>query len=86
MKLPELEQLIRKAKRILPREEYNNVEVLVPTKEIFDGYFFSPCMGESGINEAGINEDSTEARLDFLLVPHGFFDEPFIHEVDPTLN
>ena len=73
----------------------DEMTVLIPTSMEFDGAFVSPCEGESGEADLGIfddEEDEKEAavlnkpitRKDFIIVPHGFFDEP--DGVQPELN
>ncbi|WP_407522722.1 hypothetical protein PDL71_15585 [Lacibacter sp. MH-610] len=60
--------------------------VLIPSKNEFDGVFYSPCTEDSGIAEMGLypdQEDEAEANLldkkttevSFVLVPCGFFEE-----------
>jgi len=63
----------------------DDVEVLIPMSEDFDGMFTSPCIGESGLQQLGIDEETEETVPAFLLAPHGFFeiDET---EIDHTLN
>lgn len=64
----------------------DDMDVLIPTSEIFDGYWYTPCAGESGINEMEFDEDSDERVPTFILVPHGFFDEEEEGGVIPELN
>lgn len=87
MKVWELKELLEEAD--------DQMEVLIPTSMVFDGVFISPCDGESGVADLGFYEDEDDeaeaallnkptTRKDFVLVPHGFFDEN--DGVDPELN
>lgn len=68
----------------------DEMEVLIPTGEQFDGVFRYPCVVESGVSEMGMydEEEEAEAKLlgkevtkeSFLLVPCGYFD--IDHEVE----
>jgi len=50
--------------------------VVIPTDmEVFDGYFYSPCVEESGPSTMGVNENLKTEEDMFILVPCGFFDE-----------
>jgi len=68
----------------------DNIDVLIPTSEEFNGIFFSPCLVESGISKMGIVDSIEELsepidevlssligeeKDEFILVPCGFFDE-----------
>lgn len=69
--------------------------VLIPTSMEFDGHFVTPCEGETGEADLGIFEDEEDekeaeslnkpiTRKDFVIVPHGFFEE---HKgINPELN
>lgn len=91
MTVKELKSLLEKAP--------DDMQVLIPMNagEGFDGYFFSPCVEESG--EAGLGtEDIDEEEIkemellnkplpqekSFVLVPCGFYEEK--HGVEPELN
>lgn len=63
--------------------------VIIPMGEQFDGYFKSPCEGESGVTELGINEEGDKTEESFVLAPHGFFEEEVDengNEIIPELN
>lgn len=73
-------------------EADDDMQVLIPLGESFDGAFLSPCMEESGIADLGIYEsedDEKEAALlnkpitekSFVIVRCGFFQE---HEGPPV--
>lgn len=67
----------------------DNMEVLIPVSQEFDGLFYSPCENESGViwipTDTTITaEDAQEMELlnkpvpekdVFVLMPCGFFDE-----------
>lgn len=77
MTVKELKKLLKKAP--------DDMQVLIPINGEFDGMFFSPCMGESGVSELGIDDEGDETESTFLLVPHGFFE--IDHDApDPQLN
>jgi hypothetical protein len=66
----------------------DEMQVLIPLNQEFDGQWYSPCVAESGTSEMGL-EDLDEEELkerellnkevkketSFVLVPHGFSDE-----------
>jgi hypothetical protein len=71
--------------------------VLIPVSQEFDGMFYSPCSGESGVTKMGTDPDVTEEELQgmellnkplpeeesFMLVPHGFGEEKnYKHELN----
>ncbi len=81
MKVKELKQLLEGVD--------DNMDVLIPTSQEFDGVFAHPCLQESGVSKMGIAESIeelnepidevlmplvTEEREEFILVPCGFFD------------
>ncbi len=74
MTVKELKQLLK--------DVDDNMLVLIPASTEFDGHFLSPCPSESGVGEMGLDEDEFETN--FLIVPHGFFDER--HGPPPELN
>jgi hypothetical protein len=63
----------------------DEMDVLIPLNGEFDGFFKSPCIEESGVNELGIgDEEDNETEKSFILVPCGFFDHA--EGPDPELN
>jgi len=83
MKVKDLKRLLHKPENI-SMEDWNETDVLIPMNGDFDGAFTSPCVKESGEADLGIDENSDETKMSFILVPCGFF-EP--HEgVPPELN
>lgn len=67
MTVKDLKQLLSKA----PDE----MQVLMPMTDIFDGYFKSPCVKESGVATLGVNENLKTEEDSFVIVPCGFFEE-----------
>lgn len=66
----------------------DEMQVLIPLTQEFDGVFYSPCIMESGVTEMGGDEDVSpddveelalvdklEMRKEFCLVPCGFSEE-----------
>ncbi len=67
----------------------DNVPVLIPVSQEFDGVFYSPCSVDSGVSQMGTEPDITDEEIDelkllnkpipeepaLLLVPCGFTDE-----------
>ena len=70
------------------KEAPRNMEVYIPMGEEFDGYFRTPCAGETGITELGLNELTNETESVFVIAPHGFFEEEIKDEgkIIPKLN
>ena len=48
--------------------------VIIPAGEDFDGFFYSPCLEESGIAEMGVNENLKTTENAFALVRCGFLE------------
>lgn len=85
MKVRDLKELLAMGCEGLTEEEFDNLDVLMPLTDIFDGYWKHPCPGETGVAELGIDEDDdTTPDLAFCIVPHAFFEEE--HGVFPELN
>lgn len=76
MTVKELKQLLK--------DVDDNMLLLIPASTEFDGRFLSPCVSEGGPGEMGLDEDEDEFETNFLIVPHGFFDER--HGPPPELN
>jgi hypothetical protein len=67
----------------------DNVQVLIPMTQEFDGAFYSPCSEDSGLTQVGTATDLTEEDIKemellnkpipeedaFLLIPCGFDEE-----------
>jgi hypothetical protein len=67
----------------------DNMKVLIPLTQEFDGAFYSPCSVDSGVSAMGTGEylseeEAKEMELlnkpipeedSFLLIPCGFFEE-----------
>ena len=67
----------------------DNLKILIPVSNEFDGFFYSPCKVESGVSKVGIGEELTEEDVEemellnkpipqedcFLLLPCGFSEE-----------
>ena len=49
--------------------------VLIPVSDYFDGFFYTPCVAESGVSELGINENLKTSEKSFVLCRHGFTDD-----------
>lgn len=63
-----------------------NVTVLIPETNHFNGAFYQPCLYDSGIIEMGEDEHSIEEPA-FVLCPCGFYDqEQHDHEKPEQLN
>lgn len=62
-----------------------DMDVLIPMTDTFDGYWKHPCLEESGPAELGMTEEEYgPTETSFVLVPCGFFEE---HEgPEPELN
>lgn len=59
------------------------MQLIIP----FDGgIFVSPCMGESGILEIGIEGEPGEDFESFVFAPHGYFEEKNGNDFIPELN
>lgn len=86
MTVQDLRKLVNEVPKHLTRKQFDAMQVIIPTSEEFDGYFVSPCLGESGVTELGINENSDETEESFVLAPHGFFEEQVEDDVIPELN
>ena len=82
MKVKELKQLLEGVD--------DEMDVLIPSSNEFDGLFFSPCLLDSGVSQMGIADSIEELsepidellssligkeQEEFLLVPCGFFEE-----------
>lgn len=85
MKVKDLKRLLIKPMD-LTMEEWNEIDVLIPMGEEFDGYFQSPCCEESGAADFGIDEQGDETDLSFILVPCGFFEHEDENFISPELN
>lgn len=61
----------------LMKDAPDEMRVLLPADmDIFDGRFKEPCTCDSGVAQLGIMEGVDDVHSnDFLLVPHGFFEE-----------
>jgi hypothetical protein len=87
----------------LLREVDPEMEVLIPMNESFDGFFRSPCAGETGVSEIAdiplehdehgglvIPDEEDEAMFPkkevFMILPHGFSEEPAEDHVHPEMN
>lgn len=63
----------------------DEIRVVIPQdSQLFDGFFYSPCVEESGKSEMGVNENLKTEETMFLLVPCGFFDKE--HDEREVLN
>lgn len=62
----------------------DELDVLIPMTDKFDGYWKPPCPEETGVSELGLTEDGSETQSAFVIVGHGFFDEEY--GVPPELN
>lgn len=65
---------VKQLKQLLAKAD-DDLQVLIPMGEDFDGLFKSPCVEDSGITELGVEEDSDETVTHFVLVPCGFYEE-----------
>lgn len=77
MKVRDLKQLLAKAD--------DDMDVLIPLTNEFDGFFRHPCMEESGVTTLGVNENLGTEADSFLIVPCGFFND-HTDAVNPDLN
>ena len=59
--------------------------VLIPVSDHFDGFFYTPCTAESGVSEMEINENLGIADESFVLCRHGFIDDD-PEEIQKELN
>lgn len=84
MKVKDLIKILRQTPDGFTREEFLEVNILMPLTGEFDGYFVSPCNEECGVNQVGLDEDSEETTPAFMIVPHGFFEEK--EGVPPEMN
>jgi len=86
MTIQDLQNIIDDKPDDLTFEEWMEMPVLIPmnASEGFTGEWLSPCLCEAGLASFGVDEDSEEMHDMFILVPHGFFDEP--EGIDPELN
>lgn len=75
MKVKDLKELLALGCEGLTDEEFDNLDVLIPLSDIFDGYWRRPCPAETGVAEMGFGEDGKEDGIAFCIVPHDFFDE-----------
>lgn len=84
MKVRDLKELLALGCEGLTEEEFDNLDVLMPVTDIFDGYWKHPCPAETGVAELGLEEESDGDEIAFCIVPHGFFDEEenFIPELN----
>lgn len=86
MKVRDLKEILKDIPPDMTTEEFDELNVLIPSSMEFDGLFLSPCLKETGIGELGLNEegDIPETMKSFVIVPCGFFEER--HGVPPELN
>ena len=82
---------VKDLKKLLAEAD-DDMQVLIPMSEPFDGVFLSPCMEESGVADLGIHEDEEDEKeavllgkpvteKSFVIVRCGFFQE---HEGPPV--
>lgn len=86
MTVKEARELLSEKPEHLTQEEFDDMQLIIPFGETFDGIFVSPCMGESGVTEIGVEEDSDETKESFIFAPHGFFEEESEDRFIPELN
>lgn len=86
MKVKDLKELLALGCEGLTDEEFDNLDVLMPLTDIFDGYWKHPCPAETGVAEMGFGEGGKEDGMAFCIVPHGFFDEEEDDDFSPELN
>lgn len=85
MKVKNLKELLALGCEGLTDEEFDNLDVLIPLSDIFDGYWRHPCPQETGVSDLGIDENDLAAPdLAFCIVPHAFFEEK--EGFSPELN
>jgi hypothetical protein len=82
MLVKDLKELLKDIPPHLTEEEFDELQVLIPTKMYFDGVFFSPCKIDSGRGEYGTEDGMVDS---FLLIPCGFFTRS-PEEIEPNLN
>lgn len=85
MTVKDLRQMFNKVPEHLTRKQFDSMQVIIPVDSIeFDGFFITPCEGESGVSELAVSEDEIEES--FVLAPHGFFEEKVEDDFIPELN
>ena len=85
MKVKELKQLLAEGCEGMTDEEFDDLDVLMPLTDTFDGYWKHPCPAETGVAQLGLDEDDeTKQEAAFCIVSHGFFEEE--HGVPVELN
>lgn len=86
MTVKEAREMLSEKPEHLTQEEFDDMQLIIPFGETFDGIFVSPCMGESGVTELGVEEGSEETQESFVFAPHGFFEEESEDTFLPELN
>lgn len=85
MKVWELKDMLFEVPEGMTEQEWDEVDVMMPSGTEFDGYFVSPCMEDSGYSELTPDDDEENPICSFVLVPCGFF-ELEEGRVPPELN
>lgn len=83
MTVKQARELLSEKPDELTQEEFDNMQLIIPFSEIFDGIFVSPCMCESGVTEIEVGETEINS---FVFAPHGFFEEKSEDDFVPELN